>query len=104
MNSGQKMPLYQSEDGKLYFNFAVGLSVLIRERVGKDTEEYTLTVKNCHYDGTTEYYDIERDGEPLPFPQSANRVKYLVSRYGVKTLAQGERRQIPLLLEEVKDY
>ncbi len=104
MNSGQKMPLYQGDDGKLYFNFAVGLSVLIRERIGKEIKEYALTVTGCHYDGATEYYDVERDGLPLPSQQSANRVKFLVSRYGVKTLAAGVRRELPLLLEEVKAY
>ncbi len=103
-NYGQKMPLYEGADGKLYFNFAQGLKVLLRERNGDKVEEYTLEIVGCRYIHDTEYYDIERDGVPLPFAQSANRVKYLVSRYGIKTLAAGERRELPLLVSEVERY
>lgn len=102
---GQKMPLYEGEDGKLYFNFAVGLKVQLREeRPGKEPEDYTLEITGCYYIGNTEYYDVKRDGLPLPQAQSANRVKYLLSMYGVRTLNAGKRFEVPLLLDEVKRY
>lgn len=101
-NIGQKMPLLRGEDGKLYFNFAKGLKVLMHGSDRESNEEYTIEVIGCHYFGNTEYYDVARDGMQLPQPLSANRVKYLVSRYGVKTIAYGERQELPLLLEEVK--
>lgn len=99
------MPLYEGEDGKLYFNFAVGLKVQLREDFpGRESKEYVIEVVGCRYIGNTEYYDITRDGVPLPQPQSANRIKYLISRFGIKTLAFGERKEMPLLLDDVKLY
>lgn len=96
------MPLYEGGDGKLYYNFAQGLKVYMHGSDCDKNDEYTLEIVGCHYIGITEYYDVERDGVRLPQPLSANRVKYLVSRYGQKTLAYGERLELPLLLDEVK--
>lgn len=102
---GQKMPPYVGEDGKLYFNFAQGLEVLIRERLqGGNVDEYTYKIAACRYIGTTEYYDVEQNGVLKPAPDSANRVKYLISRYGVKTLYTGKRLELPLTVDEVKQY
>lgn len=96
------MPLYEGGDGKLYYNFAQGLKVYMHGSDCGKNDEYTLEIVGCHYIGVTEYYDVARDGIRLPQPLSANRVKYLVSRYGQKTLAYGERLELPLLLDEVK--
>lgn len=103
-NHGQKMAYYEGEDGKLYYNFAKGLKVVLREGNGETAKEYTLEIIGCKFSGDTEYYDIARDGVPLPYAQSANRVKFLLSCFGVKTLATGERLELPLLLEEVKRF
>lgn len=102
--NGQKMPLYEGADGKLYFNFGQGLKVRMHGSDCDKSEDYELEIVGCHYIGNTEYYDVVRDGSPLPFAQSANRVKYLLSRYGVKLLACGKRQELPLLLEEVQAY
>ncbi len=104
---GQKLPPYVGEDGRLYFNFAQGLEVLIRERSPGTTnvfDEYTYKITACRYIGGTEYYDVEQNGIAKPAPDSANRVKYLISRYGVKTLYTGMRLELPLTVEEVQRY
>lgn len=103
---GQKLPPYVGADGRLYFNFAQGLEVLIRERSkGADViDEYTYKITACRYIGGTEYYDVEQNGIQKPAPDSANRVKYLISRYGVKTLYTGKRLELPLTLDEVQQY
>ena len=102
-NQGEKMPPITGGDGRLYYNFALGLMVELREDF--EVEKYTLKIVGCHYINATEYYDVERDGVPLPQPLSANRLRYLFSRYGIKTLATGEgRRELPLTLDEVKRY
>lgn len=103
-NHGQKMAYYEGADGKLYYNFAQGLKVVLREGKGETAEEYTLEIVGCHFSSGTEYYDIARDGVTQPYAQSANRVKFLLSRYGIKTLADGERLELPLILEEVQRY
>lgn len=103
-NHGQKMAYYEGEDGKLYYNFAQGLKVVLRECKGEAAEEYTLEIVGCHFSSGTEYYDIARDGVTQPYAQSANRVKFLLSRYGIKTLENGERLELPLTLEEVQRY
>lgn len=103
-NHGQKMAYYEGADGKLYYNFPQGLKVVLREGKGETAEEYTLEIVGCHFSSGTEYYDIARDGVTQPYAQSANRVKFLLSRYGIKTLADGERLELPLILEEVQRY
>lgn len=103
-NHGQKMAYYEGADGKLYYNFAQGLKVVLREGKGETAEEYTLEIVGCHFSSGTEYYDIARDGVTQPYAQSANRVKFLLSRYSIKTLADGERLELPLILEEVQRY
>ncbi len=103
-NHGQKMTYYEAEDGKLYYNFAQGLKVVLREGKGEAAEEYTLEIVGCHFSSGTEYYDIARDGVTQPYVQSANRVKFLLSCYGIKTLENGERLELPLTLEEVQRY
>lgn len=105
-NYGQKMAYLQGADGRLYYNFPLGLKVLLREGKDETAEEYTLEIVGCHFvNGSgTEYYDIARDGVTQPYSQSANRVKYLLSRYGVKTLAEGNQVELPLLFEEVFRY
>lgn len=103
-NQGQRMAYFEGDDGKLYFNFAKGLKVVLREGKGKTAEEYTIEILNCHFFSGTEYYDVARDGIPQGYSLSANRVRFLFSRYGIKTLAAGERVELPLLLEEVQRY
>lgn len=103
-NHGEKMPPYEGGDGKLYYNFAQGLKTEMHGSDRDRTEDYTLTICDCHYIGNTEYYDVERNGVPLPQPLSANRVKYLLSRYGVNTLNVGEREELPLTMDEVKNF
>ncbi len=103
-NRGEKMPLYEGKDGKLYYNFAIGLKVQMHGSDCDKNEDYTYELVGCHYIGTTEYYDVEINGVPLPQPNSANRVKYLISRYGLRTLNSGERQELPLTVEEVKAY
>lgn len=101
---GEKMPLNVGKDGKLYFNFAQGLEMSMHGNERGRNADYIYKIVGCHYIGTTEYYDYEIDGVPQPQPNSANRVKFLLSRYGVKMLACGERRELPLTVEEVKAY
>lgn len=102
-NKGEKMPPITGSDGKLYFNFAPGLRVLLREDF--EVEKYTIKVLDCHYINSTEYYDVARNGVPLPQSLSANRLRFLISRYGIDLLdSGGERRELPLTLEEVKHY
>lgn len=103
-NQGQRMAYYEGNDGKLYYNFAKGLKVVLREGKGKTAEEYTIEILNCHFFSGTEYYDVARDDIPQGYSLSANRVRYLFSRYGIKTLAAGERVELPLLLEEVQRF
>ena len=103
-NKGEKMPLYEGNDGKLYFNFAQGLEMHMHGNDCDKNADYTYKIVGCRYIGTTEYYDVEIDGVPQPQANSANRVKYLLSRYGVKMLASGDRRELPLTVEEVKSY
>ena len=103
-NKGEKMPLCVGKDGKLYFNFAIGLKVQMHGDDYDKNANYVYEIVGCHYIGTTEYYDVETDGIRLPQPTSANRVKYLVSRYGVRTLASGKRLELPLTVAEVKAY
>lgn len=103
-NQGQRMAYFEGADGKLYYNFAQGLKVVLREGKGKDVEEYTIEIIGCHFFSGTEYYDVARDGIPQSYSLSANRVRYLFSRYGIKTLAAGERVELPLMLEEVQRF
>ena len=101
---GEKMPLNVGKDGKLYFNFAQGLEMSMHGNDCDKNADYIYKIVGCHYIGNTEYYDYEIDGVPQPQPNSANRVKYMLSRYGVKMLACGERQELPLTVEEVKAY
>lgn len=98
------MALYEGANGKLYYNFAQGLKALMHGSERDRNEEYEIEIVGCHFVGDTEYYDVKRDGVQLPQPLSANRIKYLLSRYGVKTLAIGERQELPLTVEEVKRF
>lgn len=102
--NNNKMPLYEGADGKLYYNFANGLKVAMHGSDRDKSEDYELEIVGCHYIGNTEYYDVLIHGAQLPQPISANRVKYLVSRYGVKTLINGERQELPLTVDEVKSF
>lgn len=103
-NQGQRMAYYEGADGKLYYNFAKGLKVVLREGKGNTAEEYTIEIIGCHFFSGTEYYDVARDGIPQGYSLSANRVRFLFSRYGIKTLAAGERVELPLLMEEVQRF
>ena len=101
---GEKMHIFEGNDGKLYFNFAQGLKVQMHGDDCDKNANYTFEIVGCHYIGITEYYDVEINGVLLPQPNSANRVKYLISRYGIKTLDSGKRLDLPLTLAEVKAY
>lgn len=104
IKKGEKMPIFESADGKRYFNFALGLKVAMHGNDRDKNEDYIYEIVGCRYMGNTEYYDIKIDGIPNAAPDSANRVKYLLSRYGVRTLAVGQRQELPLTVAEVKYY
>ena len=102
---GQKLPPYEGADGILYFNFGIGLKVECRETTpDRGTEQYTLEIVDCRLIRNTEYYDVLRDGVLLPQPITANRVKYILTWYGIKTLSSGVRKEMPLLIEEISQY
>ncbi len=103
-DKGEKMPVFVGEDGRLYFNFAVGLKMAMHGSDRDKSENYEYEIYDCKYIGNTEYYGIKIDGIPMPVPDSANRVKYLISRYGVRPLAVGERRELPLTVGEAKHF
>lgn len=102
---GQKIPPYIGEDGRLYFNFGVELRALCREKSADGKiEKYTFEIKACRLVGDTEYYEATRNTIPLPQLITANRVKYILTWYGIKTLSVGVRAPLPLTINEIEQY
>lgn len=100
MTKGTKILPKLGEDGRLYYNYGIGLKVRMIEK----GEEWTLEINNCTYLNGTEYYTVLRNEKPMPAQLSANRIKFLLSVSGQEIIAQGREKELPLLIEEVENY
>lgn len=94
------MPPKVGNDGRLYYNYNVGLRVVMKE----NNEGWHFEIKNATYLSCTEYYTCARNGELMPAQLSANRVRFLLSVCGQEVIAAGEARELPLLPEEVENF
>lgn len=102
-NTGEKMPP-RIINGVRFFNFPIGAVYLIADKEYGKT--YRLTIVGATYNSNshTEYYTCKQDGIDMPTPISANRIKYLTSRYLVSQEFIGQYMIFPLTHEEVKYF
>lgn len=92
---------YLGEDGKLYYNYCVGAEYIMASRSGV---MFSYRILDCEYEDGKEYYRIESAGKELPTRFSVEELELLLSRMNVEQTEEGERRELPLLLEEVEQY
>lgn len=97
---GEKMQPHVGEDGRLYYNYGVGAKYVFREY----GEEYTFEITDCCIRNTTEYYTCAKNGEPYWNKFTANRIHYLLHFNLLETVSEGERRKMPLTVDEVNTY
>ena len=99
--NGKRLEPIIGEDGRLYYNYGVGAKYVVED----NGEEYALEIKDCRYSETkVEYYKCTHNGEPFWNEFSANRLHHILN-YGLhKTVSEGKRRELPLLVEEVQTY
>ena len=99
MKQGTKMPPRIGDDGRLYYNYNVGLRVKMQE----NGETWELEIVNATYINGTEYYTVLRNCAYMPAQLSANRVRFLLSVCGRDVIRPGAPRELPLLPEEVQN-
>lgn len=97
---GEKMQPFVGKDGRLYYNYGVGAKYVFREY----GEEYTFEITDCCIRNTTEYYTCAKNGEPFWNKFTANRIHYLLHFNLLETVSEGERRKLPLTVDEVNTY
>lgn len=102
--NGQKMaPVV--ENGRRYFNFNLNAVYLCEDMTNVDQPRYiTYKVLDCEIRNGREYYTIERDGKKMPAAITANRLNYILNFSLISTLDEGERKEIPLTLDDVRTY
>lgn len=101
---GKKLPpVIDNLTGKQYFNFNVGAEYEVDNY--KTNQHYVYKILDCAYLSETEYYTVARDGRQLFEPVSANRLRFLLTYNVTATqIAAGERRELPLTVDEVKQF
>lgn len=97
---GEKLKPFVGENGRVYFNYGVGAKYVFRER----DKEYVFEIADCCIQNTTEYYTCIKDGEQFWNKFSANRIHFLLHFNLLETLSEGERRELPLMVDEVTTY
>lgn len=100
MKQGTKMPPRIGDDGRLYYNYNVGLRVKMQE----NGETWELEIVNATYINGTEYYTVLRNCAYMPAQLSANRVRFLLSVCGRDVVRPGAPKELPLLPEEVQNF
>lgn len=102
-NGGTSEPKkpYVGENGRLYFNYAVGAEYEFKSVAGK---RFRLKIIDCEFADGKEYYFLESSGKELPTRFTADKLEKQLSAMPYEVVDEGERRELPLLLEEVKSY
>lgn len=100
-NGGKRLEPIIGEDGRLYFNYGVGAKYSIKE----DDKEYVFEITGCRYSDTNvEYYKCTHNGKPYWNEFTANRIHLILNFDLFETISEGERRELPLTVDEVKAY
>ena len=89
------------EDGRLYFKYAVGEEFTFIPTVGKP---FSQRIVDCEYADGKEYYYLESAGKLLPTRFSVEEFELLLSQMQYEITADGEPRELPLLVNEVESY
>lgn len=92
---------YVGEDGRLYFNYPLGAEYEFTTAAGK---RFSLRIVDCEYESGTEYYYLESAGKILPTRFSVEKLEKQLAAMYYETICEGERQELPLLLEEVESY
>lgn len=92
---------YVGEDGRLYFNYPLGAEYEFTTAARK---RFSLRIVDCEYEGGTEYYYLESAGKILPTRFSVEKLEKQLAAMPYETICEGERQELPLLLEEVESY
>ena len=102
--TGKKMPYLEGKDGRLYFNYNVGAAYLLKNK--KTGTENRYEILDCELRRTTEYYTVKINDVECFSPFSANRLHFILNFENtvLQTISEGERREIPLLPEEVEQF
>ncbi len=100
-NGGKRLSPIIGEDGRLYYNYGVGAKYSIKE----EEKEYIFEIKDCRYSDTNvEYYKCTKNGEPFWNEHTANRLYHILRQGLLETISEGERRELPLMVDEVKAF
>ena len=100
MPADKKAPR-ELENGRLYFNYAVGAVYEIYPEHG---ESFICKILDCDYRTETEYYRLETTGNELARELTASELEFLLSWFPYEELDAGELYELPLLNDEVLKY
>jgi hypothetical protein len=98
------------DDGRLYFNYAVGA---VYEFTPKGEKPFTYTITACYFEkkkdlktwvGIEYYTVVGDDGDVLSDRYNAEQVDFLLNSLPCHQIVEGVREELPLLNEEVELY
>lgn len=102
---GEKIKPFINEKGRKCFNYGLGAKYLCEDMASGDQVKYIVyQIERCEYRNGTEYYHIKRDGRALPNAITANRLHYILNFTLVDVLDEGERQELPLTLDDIREY
>lgn len=105
MQQGEKIKPFINEKGRKCFNYGQGAKYLCEDMTSVDQVKYIVyQIERCEYRNGTEYYHIKRDGRALPNAITANRLHYILNFTLVDVLDEGERQELPLTMEDIREY
>lgn len=92
---------YEGEDGRLYFNFAVGAAYSFKPT---GSEPFMLEIIDCEYENGAEYYHLSTNGAIHSKRYTVEQVLLFLSLIENEQIQSGELQELPLLAEEVGQY
>lgn len=105
MQQGEKIKPFINEKGRKCFNYGQGAKYLCEDMTSGDQVKYIVyQIERCEYRNGTEYYHIKRDGRALPNAITANRLHYILNFTLVDVLDEGERQELPLTMDDIREY
>lgn len=93
----------EGADGKLYFTFNQGAEYKFAPPF---CSSFTHKIIACEFDdkSESEYFRIESAGKELPRRFSVAEIKLMQAQFPHELTDEGEPVELPLLLEEVREY
>lgn len=88
-------------DGRIYFQYNIGAELRFTPQSGVP---FTYKITECDYSDGKEYYTIEVDGKELSKRYEAKEITLLLSFMPHDVIAYGVLTELPLTVDEVKEY